>query len=61
MNEQKVMSPEEADNHAHWEKTAGGEYLCSKCGRFAALNRNLKHVFKDPYCRHCGRKMDEEG
>ena len=44
--------------HSRWIKTADGAE-CEKCGREAVYQIVNDHWEYEPFCPHCGAKMDE--
>ena len=58
----KEGCPEPADvaqiRHSRWIKTADGAE-CEKCGREAVYQIVDDHWEYEPWCPHCGSKMDK--
>ncbi len=44
--------------HGRWIEESANEYYCSYCGKYAPLEKNLRHCDCSKWCKECGTKMD---
>lgn len=56
----KQMPTIEAElvRHGRWIEESPNEYYCSYCGKYAPIEKNMRHCDCSKWCKECGTKMD---
>jgi len=44
--------------HGRWIEESPNEYYCSYCGKYAPIEKNMRHCDCSNWCKECGTKMD---